>query len=67
MEAFMSQTHNTDRADREIRKAQQRIKEQKERLRRTIVQGCPTQSTDDILRDMESALRQMQQARRIPR
>jgi hypothetical protein len=67
MEAFMSQTHNTDRADREIRKAQQRIKEQKVRLRRTVVQGCPTQSADDILRDMEAALRRMQQARRIPR
>ena len=61
----MSQTHNADRTDREIRKAQQRINEQKGRLHRTVVQGCPTQSADDVLRDMEAALRQMQEQRRL--
>jgi hypothetical protein len=50
----MSQTHNAGRADQQIRTAQQRIKEQKVRLRQSIVQGCPTQSAENILRDMEA-------------
>jgi hypothetical protein len=38
----------------------------KKRLQRMIVHGCPTQSADDILRDMELAFRQMQEQRRLP-
>jgi hypothetical protein len=53
--------------DRHIREAQQRIKEQKARLHRMIVQGCATQSADDTLRDMELAFRQMKEQCRIPR
>jgi hypothetical protein len=53
--------------DRHCREAHQRIKEQKARLHRMIVQGFPSQSVDDTLRDMEAALRQSEQERRIVR
>ena len=45
----MSRVHEVVLADRRIEEVQLRIKEQKARLQRMIVQGFPCQSADDLL------------------
>ena len=45
----MSRVHEVVLADRRIGEVQLRIKEQKARLQRMIVQGFPSQSADDLL------------------
>ena len=45
----MSRVHEVVLADRRIEEVQLRIKEQKARLQRMIVQGFPSQSADDLL------------------
>jgi hypothetical protein len=45
----MSRVHEVVLADRRIDEVQLRIKEQKARLQRMIVQGFPSQSADDLL------------------
>jgi hypothetical protein len=57
----MSQTASPD--DKRIAEIQLRIREQKERLRRKIVQGTIAQSDDDLLREMYITLKEMQAAR----
>jgi hypothetical protein len=48
----MSRVHEVLFADRRIDEVQLRIKEQKARLQRMIVQGFPSQSADDLLRKL---------------
>ena len=45
----MSRVHEVVLADRRIEEVQLRIKEQKARLQRMIVQGFPSQSDDGLL------------------
>jgi hypothetical protein len=56
-----AQSHNP--TDRHIRAIQQRIKDQEALVLRMIVQGSPTQSAEDQLRQLTTALRQMQEHR----
>jgi hypothetical protein len=46
-------------ADRRIRKARQRIDDQKKHLQHMIVEGCATQSAEDLLAAMYKALQAM--------
>ena len=48
-----------DARERQIREAQHRIDDQRACLQRMIVQGCPTQSADDLLSHLDKALRQL--------
>ena len=50
----MSRAHGPGRVpDPQIRKAQERLEEQKTVVRRTIVQGTPSQAAEDQLRALE--------------
>ena len=60
----MSRVHEVVLADRRIDEVQMRIKEQKVRLQRMIVQGFPCQSDDDLLSRLYVNLDKLQQARR---
>jgi hypothetical protein len=57
----MSQITNPN--DKRIREIQLRIREQKDRLGRKILQGTIAQSDDDLLREMYVTLKEMQAAR----
>jgi hypothetical protein len=60
---YMFQPH----ANRLIREAQHSIDDQRARLQRMIVQGSPTQSTDDRLNKLCETLRQLRGANaRLP-
>jgi hypothetical protein len=54
----MSRVHEVVLAERRIEEVQLRIKEQKVRLQRTIVQGFPSQSDDDLLTRLYVKLQQ---------
>jgi hypothetical protein len=60
----MSRVHDVVLADRRVDEVQQRIKEQKARLQRMIVQGFPSQSDDDLLSKLYVNLVKLQQGRR---
>ena len=60
----MSRVHEVVLADRRIGEVQLRIKEQKARLQRMIVQGFPSQSADDLLSKLYVNLNKLQQGRR---
>lgn len=51
-------------SDRQIREMQLRIREQKARLDRLIVQGFPTQPLVDAVHHLEARLHALQQRRR---
>ena len=59
----MSRVHEVVLADRRIEEVQLRIKEQKVRLQRKIVQGFPCQSHDDLLSRLYVNLDELQQGR----
>jgi len=46
-----------------VREIQQRIAQQEALVRRTIVQGTPTQAAEDQLRELQRALRSMTEQR----
>jgi hypothetical protein len=56
----MSQSHNPDR---EIRKAEDRIAQQKALVRRRIVQGAPSQAEEDQLSQLERDLLRVKERR----
>ena len=60
----MSRVHEVVLADPRIDEVQLRIKEQKARLQRMIVQGFPCQSDDDLLSRLYVNLDKLQQGRR---
>ena len=60
----MSRVHEVVFADRRIDEVQLRIKEQKARLQRMIVQGFPSQSADDLLCKLYVNLDKLQKGRR---
>jgi len=59
----MSRVHEVVPADPRIDEVQLRIKEQKARLQRMIVQGFPCQSDDDLLGRLYVSLDKLQQRR----
>jgi hypothetical protein len=58
-EDCMFQSHAPDARERQIREARHRIDDQRACLQRMIVQGCPTQSADDLLSHLHEAFRQL--------
>jgi hypothetical protein len=60
----MSRVHEFLFADRRIDEVQLRIKEQKARLQRMIVQGFSSQSADDLLSKLYVNLDKLQKGRR---
>ena len=60
----MSRVHEVVLADRRIDEVQLRIKEQKARLQRMIVQGFPNQSAYDLLSRLYVNLDKLQKGRR---
>jgi FixJ family two-component response regulator len=47
-----SQPHSAVPADKDIREAEARVREQEANVLRLIVQGAPTQSAEDLLREL---------------
>lgn len=60
----MSLSHNSTSGDTQIRKIEERIQEEEARLRRMILQGVPTQSGNDQLRELRATLQQMKARQR---
>jgi hypothetical protein len=60
----MSRVHEVVLAGRRIDEVQLRIKEQKARLQRTIVQGFPSQSVDDLPSKLYVNLDKLKKGRR---
>jgi hypothetical protein len=50
-------------ADRDIREAEKRVKEQEAHVLRLIVQGAPTQSAEDVLRQLAAVAEAMKRQR----
>jgi predicted nuclease with TOPRIM domain len=55
--------HDTTLDRKDIREAQQRVREQEALVRRLILNGVPTQAAEDRLRQLEKALSLLKQAR----
>ncbi len=55
----MSLPHSTGSGDTQIRKMEERIREEEARMRRMILKGVPSQSGDDQLQRLRETLRQM--------
>ena len=59
----MTRPHGPVQPDWQIHEAQEHVAQQKELVRRSIVQGAPTQAAEDQLRQVEQALSRMKEAR----
>ena len=59
----MPLTHDTILDTKDIREAQQRVREQDALVRRLILNGVPTQAAEDRLLELEKALAVLTQAR----
>ena len=55
----MSLFRGTPASDTELRKIEERIREEEARQRRMILQGMPTQAGDDLLRQLRATLQKM--------
>jgi hypothetical protein len=54
-------------AERDIRAAEARVREQEAHVLRLIVQGAPTQSAEDVLRQLMATAEAMKEQRRLVR
>jgi hypothetical protein len=63
----MAQAYDPTRTDQRIRNIERRIKDQEALVRRMIMQGSPTQSAEDLLRELTATLRQMREHRGVQR
>jgi hypothetical protein len=59
----MSHPHDQLPLDVYVRQIQERIAQQEALVRRTIVQGIPTQAAEDQLRELQRTLRRMTEQR----
>ena len=59
----MPQPHDPAQPDLQIREAQERVRKQMALVRRRIVQGTPTQASEDQLRQVEQTLLRMKEQR----
>jgi len=57
----MAPPHQSDQPGWQIHGAQERVAQQEARVRRSIVQGTPTQAAEDQLRRLEQALLRMKE------
>jgi hypothetical protein len=59
----MAQPHDTDQRERQIHDAQERVAQQEALVRRSIVQGTPTQAAEDQLRRLKQVLVRIKERR----
>jgi hypothetical protein len=59
--------YSTAAADREIREAENRVREQEAHVLRLIVQGAPTQRAEDLLRELAATAKAMREQLRRSR
>jgi hypothetical protein len=59
-----SQPRSAAPADTDIREAEARVREQEAHVLRLIVQGAPTQSAEDLLRELTATVEAMKAQRR---
>jgi hypothetical protein len=62
-----NQLHSAAPAERDIREAEARVREQEAHVLRLIVQGAPTQSAEDVLRQLMATAEAMKEQRRLIR
>ena len=55
----MSLPHGSSSGDTQIRKMEERVREEEARMRRMVLKGVPSQSGDDQLQRLRETLRQM--------
>jgi hypothetical protein len=55
----MSLSRSTPSGDADIRKVEDRIREEEARQRRLVLQGVPTQAGDDVIRQLRQTLQRM--------
>jgi hypothetical protein len=61
------QPHSAAPAEKDIRAAEARVREQEAHVLRLIVQGAPTQSAEDLLRQLMATAEAMKEQRRLIR
>ena len=61
------QPHSAAPAEKEIREAEARVREQEAHVLRLIVQGAPTQSAEDLLRQLMATVEAMKEQSRLVR
>jgi hypothetical protein len=59
------QRHCPAPGDKDIREAEDRVRQQEAHVLRLIVQGAPTQSAEDLLRELTAAVEAMRAQRRV--
>lgn len=59
----MPRSHSSRQPDWQLHEAQERVAQQEALVRRSIVQGAPTQAAEDQLRQLEQALLRMKEQR----
>jgi Fe2+ or Zn2+ uptake regulation protein len=59
--------HSAAPAEKEILEAEKRVSEQEAHVLRLIVQGAPTQSAEDLLRQLMATAKAMKEQRRLAR
>jgi hypothetical protein len=60
-------SHGAAPAEREIQEAEARVREQEVHVLRLIVQGAPTQSAEDLLRQLTATAKAMKEQLRLAR
>ena len=55
----MSLPHGSSSGDTQIRKMEERVREEEARMRRMVLKGVPSQSGDDQLQRLRETLRQL--------
>jgi hypothetical protein len=59
-----AEPHGAASADCALRAAEARVREQEAHVLRLIVQGAPTQSAEDLLRELSATAKAMREQRR---
>lgn len=60
-------SHSAAPAEREVQEAEARVREQEVHVLRLIVQGAPTQSAEDLLRQLTATAKAMKEQLRLAR
>jgi hypothetical protein len=59
------QSHSTAPVEKDIREAEARVRAQEAHVLRLIVQGAPTQSAEDVLRELTAAAEAIKRQRAL--
>lgn len=62
-----AEAHGAAPADNALREAEAKVREQEAHVLRLIVQGAPTQSAEDLLRELSATAKAMREQRRLVR